>query len=357
MAARKQPHLGPKCPQIPLALDSGAHSMYNKFFSPKTEAGKTVTGLANIELADYGYYKSPEFRKYLDSYMEYIKASAHLFEFTVTLDIIFNPEASWEIYKEIRSNGLNVMPVYHFGEDVKWLKKYMDETDYVGIGGIGQQTTKAAYLPFGERTWKVICDAKGRPRVKTHGFAMSSFELMTRWPWYSVDSTTVFTFSRNGAIMLPKQRTEKNRKEQFNFLVTPTIVPVTDRRGDHVQHVAHHDRSGAISTMISDYLRLVEFGIDDVMAGYVPRDIANLHFMNTSVRKISEWHSERLGKKVSCRYYASGNPSSIMDGFLATLEYLGERDHLTHLGYLGTFYSGNRYAANYLIQHWHGEQA
>lgn len=353
---KKQPHLGPKCPRIPLALDSGAHSIYNQYFTARDKDGKVITGQKNIDLADYSFYKSEGFRTYLERYIEYLKAvPKDQYEFVVTLDVIFNPEASWEVYKEMRGHGLNVLPVYHFGEDVKWLKKYMGETDYIGIGGLGQQTTKASWLPFGERTWRTITDDKGRPLVKTHGFAVSSFDFLARWPWYSVDSTTAFTFSRMGAILLPQFTGRK--EDPYNFFVTPTVVPVTAGRATHYRHALHSHPTGDILKAINGFLGQIGITLQDTVEAYMPRDTVNLHFFNRTMRALSERHSRRLGMKVSTRYYASGSPAANMDAFLATLDYLGERNDIDHLGYLGTFYKHHKYPITYLLKHWYGEHA
>lgn len=336
---------------VPMSLDSGAHSLYNRFFSAKTVSGDMVKGVQSIGMADFSYLKSPEFRKYLDGYMQFLVKHGRHFEFVVTLDIIYNPEATWDVYKEMKSTGLKVLPVYHYGEDVKWLKRYMEDTDYIGMGGIGQHTTKAAYVPFGERSWKIICDARGVPRVKVHGFAMSSFDFMSRWPWYSVDSTTAFTFSRMGAIMLPHK---VKAGEGFNFAVTPSIFPVSLRRGKHERHIGHRSPDGHVRAAVREYLSLMHLTEEDVQQEYVARDISNLHFMNQSMRAISRIHSDRMGQQHDIFYYASGSPTATMPGFLATIEHLEENDALDHLYYLGTYFPGMRRPTTYLLERWHG---
>lgn len=340
----------PRAPSIPMALDSGAHSIYNRFLAAKDKTGKRLGGQENIEKANFDYVGSPEFRKYVDGYMQFLTATKPYMQFQVTLDIIYNPEATWEVYKEFRAAGFDVLPVYHFGEDPKWLKKYMDETDYIGVGGLGQNNTKQTWLPFGERTWKIICDAKGRPRCKVHGFAMSSFDLMSRWPWYSVDSTTAFTFSRMGAVTLPHSRRDGNG---FNFSVTPVIFPVSVRRGKSNRHIGHRGE-GHVKQAVEAYLAEVKLTLADVGESYVARDIANLYFMNRCMEEISATHSERLGGKYVSRYYASGSPTATMAGFLATLEHLQEHNALSHLCYLGTYFPGMRRPTTYLLEHWHG---
>lgn len=340
-----------RCPgQVPISLDSGAHSLYTRYLAPKTVKGTKVKGVGAINKASFDYIKKPEFRKYLDDYLQYLKDHASRFTFAVTLDIIHNPEATWAVYKEMTGAGLRVIPVYHFGEDTKWLKKHMDASDYIGMGGMGQHNTKATYIPFGDTAWKIICDSKGKPLRKVHGFAMSSFDLMKRWPWFSVDSTSAFTFSRMGAIMLPQYLGEG----RFNYSTTPYIFPTSEGRADHNRHISHLPPDGHIKTALMRYIEKVGVEEKEVMTHYVPRDICNLYFMNNLMVDLSRHHSERTNTEHKITYYASGNPTHSRQGGLATFEFLEERGATSHLSYLGTFFPGQRNVVEFFMRHWLG---
>lgn len=338
---------------LPIALDSGAHSLYNKFFAFRDEGGTRSSGIDMIQRQDFGYMKDPRFRRYVDDYMEALTTILPHTSFCVTLDIIYNAPATWDLYKEFRANGFDVLPVYHFGEDIKWLKRYMNETDYIGIGGLGQYNTKQNWLPFGIATWKAISDKKGRPLVKTHGFAMSSFDLMSRWPWYSVDSTSAFLFSRMGAVMLPNATSKKG---VFNFTTTPTIFPVADGRRTDGKHIRHRHPTGAIARTFNQYLEGINLSLPFVTESYVARDTANLYFMNRCMEELSKRQSERLGRNLTSTYYASGNPTENVNTFHKILARLKALDSLDHLSYLGTFFPGNRRTVGYLFDKWHGVQ-
>lgn len=332
--------------RIPLALDSGAYSLYNQIFIPKAEKFGKIRGRF-VAGTNYDYITTPQFKKYFDGYLAFVTKYGKYFEFVVTLDIIFNPQATWDLFREIKALGLNVLPVYHHGEDPKWLKKYMDETDYIGMSGLGNMT-KRAYVPFGDASWKILCNAKGVPLRKVHGFAMSSFDLMSRWPWYSVDSTTAFTFSRMGAITLPHRV-----GNGFNYAVTPAIFPVSVRRGKSNRHIGHRGE-GHVKEAVLTYLSEVQLTLEDVAESYVARDIANLHFMNQSMRAISKTHSERIGQRHDIFYYASGAPTGSHEGLLATIEHLRENDSIDHICYLGTFFSGQSLPIRKILNHYHG---
>jgi uncharacterized protein Usg len=52
-----------------------------------------------------------------------------------------------------------------------------------------------------DRLWgNILTDKKGRPLIKVHGFGLTTASLMTRYPWYSVDSTSWLMAAASGSI-------------------------------------------------------------------------------------------------------------------------------------------------------------
>jgi len=51
-----------------------------------------------------------------------------------------------------------------------------------------------------------LTDSKGMPICKVHGFGLTSFVLMFRYPWYSVDSTSWVVTGRMGSIFVPRKK-------------------------------------------------------------------------------------------------------------------------------------------------------
>ena len=64
------------------------------------------------------------------------------------------------------------------------------------------------------------------PLVKVHGFAMTSWSLMSRWPWWSVDSATWIKLAAYGWIILPPWKDGKFSHDvqpiQLNMSRKPT---------------------------------------------------------------------------------------------------------------------------------------
>ncbi len=196
-----------------LFIDSGAHSLYTKEVMRKDD--------------NYDYYESDEFWAYVDSYAEFLKQHKDDFAVYVSVDVIFNPELSWKVQKYMEDvHKLSPLPVFHSGEDFKWLKLYMDNYEYIGMSGLGQRAKKAQWIAnVGDPAWGIVCDDKGMPRVKVHGFAMTSPDLIIEYPYYSVDSTSWMQFGKYGFIIVPKFK-----RGRFVYEESPHIITVSTRK-------------------------------------------------------------------------------------------------------------------------------
>lgn len=124
----------------------------------------------------------------------------------VNLDVIGDGKASYQNWKIMREAGVPAMPIYHPGSDVSWLHRYLNHTDHVGLGGLVGKSKKAIH-PYLDRLFQdVFCDPKTRlPRVKVHGMGVTTFYLMHRYPWHSVDSTSWMRAAMYGRVMVPRR--------------------------------------------------------------------------------------------------------------------------------------------------------
>jgi hypothetical protein len=217
---------------LSIFVDSGAHSIYNKEVRDNN--------------FDYSYYETDKFWEYVDSYCKFIKANEHLVDVFVSVDVIYNPELSWKVQRYIEDTYKIIpMPVFHAGEDFAWFKKYLDNYEYIGIGGIGQQTTKSQWVKnMGDPVFSMICKAPDYlPTHKLHGFAMTAPSLLAAYPWYSVDSTSWIQFGKYGIIIVPKKINETYRYDLSPELVTVTSRPAKKGEMNHLDNVVsiHQD--------------------------------------------------------------------------------------------------------------------
>lgn len=91
-------------------------------------------------------------------------------------------EKGKENFLYIKTKLKNVLPVYHYGEDLSVLKWYMEHTDYIGISP-ANDTSEKVKRDFLNSVFDIT-----RDKIKCHGLGYSSFEGMLKYPFYSVDS-------------------------------------------------------------------------------------------------------------------------------------------------------------------------
>jgi len=229
---------------INLFLDSGAYSLYHHCIK-KSSKGKSYT-------------ETDEFWNYVDQYAEYIKENGKNFSVYVNVDVIFNPQESLRVQKYLESkHKLNPMPVYHFGEDIKWFKKYMDNHEYIGISGVGKETPRSAYIDYADTVFNLVCRGNNNlPEWKIHGFAMTSPSLLFRYPWYSTDSSSWVQYSRFGAILLPRTFL---KKRQYSKSPEVLFVSLRSPKQDEV-HGRHYVRLGRhYKSKVREYIREMGF--------------------------------------------------------------------------------------------------
>jgi hypothetical protein len=301
--AQQRPSPQPEVAFGKLFLDSGAHSLYNKH-------------IAKVGQHGYGFYKTQEFYDYLDAYAAFVKEHADTIDYYVSVDTIFNPEISWktQLYLE-KKHGLKPVPVVHYGEDVKWIRKYMDHAketglDLIGIGGVGQKVRKERYYAWADAVFNMVCDQPGRlPLVRTHGFAMTSWDLLFRYPWWSVDSASWVKSSAFGSIYVPHMRGGK-----FVFTEAPYAIsvssgsPSASDQGQHLDTLAPRERSIVLQWLqeIGVPLGSPNYKGDDpdrrgVRNHYQPRVRANLLFFEYMVDALPKypWAFQKKAERIS----------------------------------------------------------
>ena len=183
-----------KKPESKLFVDSGAYTAYTK-------------GVV-LSVDDY--------IDYLNSITEDVTIFAQLdtipgrFNQPKTLEEIQNaPRLSWENYLYMRERLLEpdkLIPIFHQGEDFKWLENMLEWIDNDGkpIGYIG--VSPAMDVP-GLEPWLIKCfniiAKSSNPNVKTHAFGMTQLSVLEQFPYTSADSTSWKLCAAMGSIYTP----------------------------------------------------------------------------------------------------------------------------------------------------------
>ena len=160
----------------------------------------------------------------LGEYVDYCFKNADIIEHISVLDRIDfdNPaRAIKETYRnllEMERRGLkDVVPTYHIGEPEEVLDHYVKNYSYISIGGMVGVSLRRTMFAL-DRIWHLyLTNSDGTPKVKVHGFGITSLPAMLRYPWHSVDSSTWVQWSAAGMILLPERGIQINVSNRSSF--------------------------------------------------------------------------------------------------------------------------------------------
>lgn len=163
----------------------------------------------------------------VDEYAEYVRTCAKKKIWTVasSLDAIGHGRQaavdSWILFDKLRRLGARVQPVWHVREPTYVLRKYVDMCadnpdwdNYIFIGGMVPESTQTLRQILDDVWTKILTNEDGTAKVKVHGFGLTDSQLMFRYPWYSVDSSSWLMTGVFGACMF---RTSSNRLQKVVF--------------------------------------------------------------------------------------------------------------------------------------------
>ena len=110
-----------------------------------------------------------------------------------TLDVIGDAKNTLINHKYmINEYGLNPIPAFHMGSNLDEFKPLL-EYDYIALGGL---VFAEGIMNHCDEIWHYILENK--PNLKVHGFGLTNIELMKRYPWFSVDSSSFKSCKRFG---------------------------------------------------------------------------------------------------------------------------------------------------------------
>jgi hypothetical protein len=162
-----------------------------------------------------------------------------------------------------------VIPVYHYKDDVKWLHKILESgCGYIGIGGLAKAETDER-ITFLRGLRRILFDGAGRAVVKVHGFGLTSFDVMTYWNWYSVDSTSWKLTGAWGGIYVPKKRQGRwCYSEQPHTVGVSPMSPSAQFKQRHITSMSPYVREQAMEYIAELGLKYGEWEVHQVEPGY-----------------------------------------------------------------------------------------
>lgn len=180
----------------------------------------------------------------IDEYIQFIKDHKDVIDVYANLDVIGDPIATWDNQTYMEKAGLHPLPVYHYGEDIKWLKQLLKGNyNYISLGGMVPISTQDLVHWLDNLFKNYLCNTEGMPIVKIHGFGLTSLRLMLRYPWYSVDSTSWVVTGRMGSIYIPKSKNGKWIYDEDSWkIVVSNRSPATKEAGKHINTMSPREK-------------------------------------------------------------------------------------------------------------------
>lgn len=178
-----------------LITDSGAFSAWNK--------GKQI---------DIEAYK--EFCLSMPQHHTFISLDVIPITGSSQKDIDICCEKGYENYLYLKKYIKNLMPVYHFGDKVQWLKKYANENPCLLGVSPANNTHETVKREFLKQTYREIGAS-----VKTHLLGYSSFEGLRLFPAYSCDSISY----KKSKVIYNGQKAQFYCNTNMYFLLRDTI--------------------------------------------------------------------------------------------------------------------------------------
>lgn len=172
-----------------ILLDSGAYSAFTK--------GKTVNVL---------------------DYIDYIQRNSEYIQQYVSLDVIGDAYLTWMFYDIMKYHKLNPIPVYHYGDSLELLHRYVDCGERtIALGGTVPIKNKALIAD-----WCV--ELKERfPTVNFHLLGSCSKKVISCGALSSCDATSWYMMAVNG---FPKDivgRTKQSKIDRAKYQMKQMI--------------------------------------------------------------------------------------------------------------------------------------
>jgi len=203
----------------------------------------------------------------LPKFCEFCHRNADAISYVSVLDAIGDAAKTLENQKEMERLGVRALPCFHFGEDEKYLEHYIANYEYITLGGLAR-IGLANQRPWLDMIWeKYLCDGSGNAKLKVHGFGITAVSLMSRYPWYSIDSASWRLSAVNGQIFHPeigtidigaKRASRKDLNKHFTTLtpqVQAALVEFVQSRGYTTDELANSDLARSIFN-INSYLEI-----------------------------------------------------------------------------------------------------
>lgn len=250
-----------------LFVDSGAHSAHTKGIK--------------LDLEEYIGFVNDNIEK-MSVYVQVDKIPGVYLMPKTPKDFLEAPQLSWENYLYMRERSKDytkLIPVFHQGEDLKWLENMCNyefsdgnPIPYIGLSPRGDVSLAAKY-DFCAKCFSVIQRSKN-PNVKTHAFGATSLSMLERLPFTSADSTTWVLVSAFGQVWIPTGITGQS--------IDDTVGVKLGVSKENISHPTatqtYWEQSPAIKKKLDDYFESIGTNIEKLSESHSERSLASAKF-------------------------------------------------------------------------------
>ncbi len=134
---------------------------------------------------------------YLERYARWVEKYEKKFDFYVTFDYVVEAPIVWQVTRKLQKLGARPVPVYHGDQSISWFQKYIDEGHR--LIGLSKRFFLNDLRSGLTRYYDQIFNLAEKQGVACHGFAATGSEAW-RYPWYSIDSTSLVKEAGMGTI-------------------------------------------------------------------------------------------------------------------------------------------------------------
>lgn len=187
-----------------ITIDSGAHSFFG-LQGMSCTSGKTPLSV-----------EKPDEEKYFAAYCDWLEKYWSDINYFVELDIqsIIGIERVRAWRQVLKDRGLfsKCIMVHHSSDPPGHFEELLEtsESRYIGFEGKRERKILLDYMPLLKRCYEA--------KIRVHGFALTSRDVVSKYPFFSVDSTTWANTTRYGMVisrdamgfMKPMPGTKKN---------------------------------------------------------------------------------------------------------------------------------------------------
>lgn len=253
----------------------------------------------------------------IDKYIAFIKKHSDIITAYSNLDVIRDSKATWQNQIIMEKAGLNPLPVFHFGEDIKWLKRYLNKGkyDYMALGGmIGHKS------PLLDRWLNDLFTNYFTDDMKIHGFGVNGYsrprmKILLKYPWYSIDSTDWKRKAIMGKVFIARSKDGKYQYQRVPLSIIVSSKTKTKTRNEHISNISPMRKQ-----LVLSYIKHMRYKLKDLDEDQRQRSNMNADYM----AQLEKYLHTRDNKYKTTIYLVGNEDGDTNNNILVSFYYLSD---------------------------------